>query len=114
MKTEKLSGDISTAYGQALSTPVKYEGSVSLYETPDEVRAANDWPSNDEIVNFVNRNRSANERQKLMKAALDAAGYKKPTLEDPAVQFATIVKALVASGKTQEQAEQIARASLGQ
>jgi hypothetical protein len=77
------------------------------------VRTANDWPSNDEIVNQVNANRKANERQKLMKAALDAAGIQKPTLEDPAEQYKQMVKILVLSGKDNATAEKIARASLG-
>ena len=113
MKTETLSGTIETAYGKPLKTPVKYSGEVNLYETADEVRTANDWPSNDEVINFVNQNRKANERQKLMKAALDAAGIQKPTLEQPEEQFKQMVKILTAAGKEEATAKQIANATLG-
>jgi hypothetical protein len=113
MKTEKVSGNIETAYGQTLKTPVKYEGVADLYETPDEVRAANDWPSNDEIVSFVNRNRVQNQRAKLMKSALDAAGILKPTLEDPREQFKQMVKILTTAGKDEATAKTIANTTLG-
>lgn len=113
MKNEKLAGTIENAYGKALKTPVRYEGPVSLYETPDEVRTANDWPSNDEIVSYVNANRKANERQKLMKSALDAAGIQKPTLEDPSEQFKQMVKILTTAGKDEATARNIAKATLG-
>ena len=113
MKNERLSGTIENAYGKALKTPVKYDGPVSLYEKPEEVKEANDWPSNDEIVNYVNANRKANERQKSMKAALDAAGIQKPTLEDPEEQFKQMVKILTTAGKDEATAKQIANATLG-
>lgn len=113
MKNETLKGTMDNAYGKALPKPVSYEGSLELYETPDEVRAANDWPSNDEIVSVVNANRKANARQKFMKAALDAAGIQKPTLEDPAEQFKQMVKILVTAGKDEATAAQLANATLG-
>lgn len=113
MKTEKLSGKIENAYGSALATPVPYDGTVEIYETYAEVEAAKELPSNDETVSFVNQKRKAAKRQALMSAALEAAGIKKPTLEDPQVQFSTIVKALVAAGKSDGEAKAIANASLG-
>ena len=113
MKQETLSGTMENAYGKPLKTAVKYSGPVDLYETPEEVKSANDWPSNDEIVKSVNEARKANQRQKLMKSALDAAGIQKPTLEDPEVQFSSMLKILIAAGKDEATAKQIANATLG-
>jgi hypothetical protein len=113
MKVDTIKGTIETAYGSTLKEPVKYEGQVDLYETVEEIKAANDWPSNDEIVSFVNRNRVANQRAKLMKAALDAAGIQKPTLEDPMEQFKQMVKILVTAGKDETTARTIANTTLG-
>lgn len=113
MTKETVQGTINTAYGNTLSKPVAYEGSVDLYETVEEVKAANDWPSNDEIVTIVNRNRVANARQKFMTAALDAAGIKKPGLDDPQEAFKQMVKILTATGKDEATARGIANATLG-
>lgn len=121
MKTEKFSGSIENAYGKPLPSPVNFEGNYEAYESIDEIRSANDFPSNDDVVDFVNNKRKASARQKAMQSALDAAGYEKPTLEtDEDLQVATIVKALLArrdkDGKpvhTKESATQTARATLG-
>src|SRR5215510_5768378 len=97
MKTETFAGSIENAYGKPLPKPVAFEGNFEAYENIDEIRAANDFPSNDDVVDFVNNKRKASARQKSMQAALDAAGYEKPTLEtDEDLQIATIVKALLA------------------
>jgi hypothetical protein len=113
MKTEKFSGTIENAYGQTLPNAVKFEGSYEAYENIDEIKAANDMPNNDEIVSFVNARRKANKRQQAMTAALDAAGIQKPTDENPEVALKNMVKILKAQGKTDAQAEQIAKSVLG-
>ena len=121
MQTEKFEGTIEQAYGKAVSPAVNFEGDYTKYENIDEIRTANDFPSNDDVVNFVNAKRKANARQKAMQAALDAAGYEKPTLEnDEDLQVKTIVKALLARKNadgtpvhTQDSAEKAAKATLG-
>jgi len=113
MKNETYKGTIESAYGNILATALKFEGQFEAYETIDELKTANDMPSNDEIVKFVNDKRKANARQKSMQAALDAAGIAKPTLENPEVQFKSMVKILVANGKSETEAKAIASAALG-
>lgn len=113
MKTETFSGTIENAYGNPLPSPVKFNGNFSAYETIEEVRTANVFPSDKEIIAFINSKEKANERQKSMTAALTAAGIQKPTLEDPAVQYRDMVKILTVSGKSQAEAEKVAAAVLG-
>lgn len=113
MKSETFSGTIENAYGQKLDTPIAFEGTYNAFETYQEVVEAGEVPSNDEIVKVVNAKIKANERQKAMQKALDDAGIKKPTLEDPQVQLSTMVKVLRAAGKSEEEATQQARALLG-
>lgn len=114
MKTEKFSGTIENAYGQQLPAPVKFEGQFDAFETYAEIQAANELPSNDEVVSFVNTRRKNNARQKAMTQALEAAGIVKPTLEtSPELRLKTIKDALVAAGKSEAEAEAIAKASLG-
>lgn len=113
MKTETFSGTIESAYGSTLPSAVKFNGDFQAYETYEEAQSAQDLPSRDEQLALINNKRKANARQKSMQAALDAAGISKPTLEDPQVQLKTIIKALVASGKDEATATQIAEVTLG-
>lgn len=113
MKTEVLEGTIENAYGKKLDTPVNYKGEFQAYETAQEVRTANDMPSDDEVVSFRNQQKRAATRQKLMQDALDKAGIKKPTLENsPELRYKSIFDALVASGKSTTEADAIAKAAL--
>ena len=114
MKTEKFSGTIESAYGKPVSPAIKFEGEYSAFESVEEVRTKNEYPSDDEVVTFVNNKKKANARQKAMQAALDAAGYEKPTLEtDPQLQLRTLYKVFIASGKSETEARALASSTLG-
>lgn len=113
MKTETFSGNIENAWGKPVNPPLKFNGSYEAFTSIEELREKNEYPKDDEIVSFVNARRKANERQKVMNAALEAAGYEKPTLEnDKGLQFRTMVKTLIAGGKSEDEAKAIAQ-SLG-
>lgn len=113
MKAEKLEGVMESAYGAKLETAIKYAGEFQAYETHAEIVAANDLPSHDEVVSFRNQQRRAAARQRLMTEALDAAGIKKPTLENSAdLRYKSIYDALIAAGKSATEAEAIAKAAL--
>jgi hypothetical protein len=113
MKTETFDGKMESAYGRALPSAIPFEGSFEAYETYEEITAANDLPSHDDILSFVNTKRKSNARQKAMTAALDAAGINKPTLDDPQVQLRTMIKVLVASGRNEAEATTLAENTLG-
>ncbi len=114
MKSETYSGTIESAYGSPLPTALKFNGTFEAFETLDEVRSANEYPTDVDILAFVNGKRKANARQKSMQAALDAAGIVKPTLEnDVQLQLRTMLKVLIASGKSEPEARQTAEAVIG-
>lgn len=115
MKTETFKGTIESAYGKPVSPALAFTGDFQAFETVSELRDKNEYPTDDEIVSFVNNKRKANKRQQVMQATLDAAGYEKPTLEtDTDLQVKGMVKSLVASGKyTEEQAIAFAKNALG-
>lgn len=113
MKSEKFSGTMESAYGKVLPSKLTFSGTYDAYENIQEVRDAKDEPSDDEVVNFVNSKRKAAARQKSMNDALEAAGIQKPTLEDPQVQLATIIKALRAAGRSEAEATALAESTLG-
>lgn len=85
MKTEAFSGKVESAYGNQLEKAVAFSGNYEAFETYDEVAKANELPSNDEVVTFVNNRRKANAKAKAMTAALDAAGIQKPDPNSPEV-----------------------------
>lgn len=113
MKNERFSGTIESAYGKPVSPALKFDGTYDAYESVEEIKSKNDYPSDDEIVAFKNNQRKANARQKAMQAALDAAGYEKPTLEnDRALQVRTLVKVFLAAGKSEAEATALAESTL--
>jgi hypothetical protein len=92
-RTENFSGTIETAYGNKLATELKYEGSYEHLLTVDAIPADEVLQPKD-ILATVNNKRKAAARQAAMQKALDGAGIKKPTLDDPAVQLSEMVKIL--------------------
>lgn len=112
MKTETFKSEVATAYGNRLPKPIPVSGSYEAFETADEVRSAQEWPSDAEVVTYVNNVRKQNARAKATTEALTAAGINKPTLDDAEFRLSEMIKILVKAGKSQEQAEQIARANL--
>jgi len=89
---ETFSGVVENAYGEKLSTPVKFAGSFDAFKNVAGVREKNEYPSDDEIVSFVNNKRKANARQKSMTEALEAAGISKPDPNDPKVVLARMIR----------------------
>jgi hypothetical protein len=114
MKDVTFTATTETAYGKPLPTPIKYSGSYKAFETITEVRNVGEFPSDDEVVTFVNNKRKAAARQKSLTAALEAAGYEKPTLEnDPQLQLKTLYKVYIAAGKSDDEARALASSTLG-
>lgn len=111
--TKNLTGTIETAYGKTLDRPLPYSGEATQYESVAEAKEAGVWPSEKEILKSVNADLVQAGTAAARKSALDAAGIKAPTAEDPEVAFKILVKTMVAQGKSQEAAEQLAKQMLG-
>lgn len=113
---ETFSGKMSSAYGNDLATPIPFSGHYTKFDTIDEVRAAGEYPSDKEVLGFVNARTKAKEVQKARTSALDDAGIKAPTNEDPRVALRNIVSALMAQNKSlsEDDATAMAKGILGQ
>lgn len=92
MKSETFKGSVESAYGQQLPKAVEFSGSYEAFENYDEIKAANELPSNDEIVTIVNAKRKAAARAKATTEALQAAGVEKPDPNSPAIAIERMVK----------------------
>lgn len=112
METEKFSGETESAWGVPIPKLV-YNAEVEKFSNINEVRAANEYPKDTEVVDFVNAKRKANARQKAMVQAWIDAGYQKPTLANsPAKRFYDMVEILESAGKSNAEARAVAGATL--
>jgi hypothetical protein len=95
MTTETFKGTVESAYGKQLPAAVAFSGSYEAYQTYDEVKAANDVLSNEEMLAVVNAKRKASARAKATVEALQAAGIEKPDANSPETIKANMVKMLM-------------------
>ena len=126
MKTEKVSGVATRAYGKALDeldnesgtrlaadTKIPFEGLAQLFTTPAEMREQGAWPTDKKILQLVNRTIKAKARNKAQTDAFDALGIIKPDEKNsPEVRLKNMVKMLLASDYTPEDAQREARRML--
>lgn len=104
-----------SAYKKKLEKPLKYSGDYKAYESIEEVRAANDFPSDKEIVRLKNAAQLAKAKAAAKTAGLDAIGVVKSTIEnDKQMALREFVKVLMSSKKyTLEAARALAAQHLG-
>jgi adenine-specific DNA methylase len=95
MQTETFKATVSSAYGESLPKAIAVTGSFDAFESYDELKGANELPSNDEVVAFVNAKRKANARAKATTEALEAAGISKPDPNSPDVLKSSMIKNLM-------------------
>jgi hypothetical protein len=118
MKIEVFEGTADTAHGKKLEQTLKFEVRASLYETYQEMVAANDTLSEQEQLDKRNAERRNAATAKSRNAAFDAAGFVKPTIEnDEQLRIRSVIKTLMLPRtgkptKTFEEAKAIAEASL--
>lgn len=114
-KTIDFTAVAEKAYKKTLETPIPYSGNYSAYTDIAEVRAANDMPSDAEVLKFRNTERKTKARQAALTAALDAAGIVKPTEEnDDQLRLKNMFKTLMSSKRyTEAQARELAATTLG-
>jgi hypothetical protein len=114
--TEKpVKGRIDNQWDKPIVPALTYSGMAKQFATIEEVKLAGAWPNEKSILKMVNAKEVAKKRAELIKAALDAAGIKAPTLEDDSEAIKATAKVLMARKKaeTQEEAEAMAREILG-
>jgi len=115
-ETTTVEGTIENAFGRKLDKPLNYKGEyrklLSFDAIPDNERL-----SEKDILGVVNEARKANARQKAMAESLEDAGIKKPVVGPSAeglIEAARVmVKTLVATGKSESDAIQLAETMLG-
>lgn len=111
-KVQEKRAAVETYFGQPVVPAVKFEYTYVELGKGDEI-PADEMPDAEDLLSFVNQKRNAKARSAAQAEAMDAAGWKKPTLESADVRFAQMVKILKAAGNTQDQAEQMAHQVLG-
>lgn len=127
MKNKPVSGTVKSQWGVTFPVAVDYAGSIPVYQSHEEIVAANDLPNNDEIVRARNAQRVAQKRAKLTADAIEAAAiafaaanpegtvnpYIQPTTENsPRLRWINIYESVLAHNKDEDKARQIATAAL--
>lgn len=126
MTTKPVKGVATRAYGKALDeldnesgtrlaadTKIPFEGLAQQYSTKDELVQAGLWPTDKKIVQLYNRTLVAKAVNKARTDAFDALGIIKPDEKnDPQVRLKNMVKMLIASDYTPEEANTEARRML--
>jgi hypothetical protein len=117
VKKDTFKATITTAHGNPLPKSVGDNGKLTIsgefdvYETVDDVRTAYAKPG--EFDKFVIDSASAAAKASAVAQArteaLDAAGIKAPKMEESReMQIKSIMRGLVASGKSEEEARKVA------
>lgn len=115
MKPETVDVKIDSYQGRSdwpgFTFPIEDKAEVELFENVGELRAAGAFPSDADVLDMVNTNRRNAARAKkyqeitkaLKSAYEDSADYKRKNL----------VKAMLAAGFSQDEAEAMAASKLG-
>jgi hypothetical protein len=112
-KTGKATAKV--AYGKTLSTPIDYVFDWDEYADNDEMARANDLLTLDEQRKTRNTDRKSTARQASLTVALEAAGIKKPDINnDPQLRLRNMVTILMAgeNGLDEATARQVASSTL--
>jgi hypothetical protein len=115
MITKTGKATAKTAYGKVLDEAIPYEYSYDAYANYDEVVAAKDELTHDEVVKVRNTERQNNARQAALTAQLTARNILKPTLEnDEQHRLKEMLKVLMSSKKySEDEARELAATTLG-
>ncbi len=119
MKTNKVEGEITSAFGKPVSPALKFVANYETYESWDELKRVKDGPLTEkEQVAVRNAEAKANAVSAARAAVLEENEIKAPAKDDPNVIFDNVVKQLLITppGKTprtKEQAETMAEGMLG-
>lgn len=112
MKDVTRKATVQTVYGQTLAEAIEFEFTFSELQKGDTI-PADETPDADDLRTFVNTRRASKARSEKQNEIVAGLGIAKPTLENPDVALATMIKVLVAQGKTPADANQLARTMLG-
>ncbi len=106
MARETFGFTISTAYGKELTSPIDATAEYEKFESFGDV-TEKQKPDEKDMLNFVNARNKASARASETLKQLEAAGHKKPTLEDSEeMRYNQILKALLAGKVTEDVAKQ--------
>lgn len=106
MKTVTKSATVTTAFGEELKTPLKFNYTFEELEEGDKLPRE---MTAEEVRDFFNTKAIASARAAEQTKQLKLAGYEpKPLAENPAQQWRNFVKNLIATGKSQKDSEAMA------
>jgi hypothetical protein len=116
METKTFKATAESAYGNELPNPVEYTYDVNILQAVSEIPVEEQLSASD-ILLVVNNKRKASARQSAMLKAFDKVGIKAPKVDSTAegilVAAKQTLKTLIATGKSEDEAKQMAAALFG-
>lgn len=111
-KTTRKKATVTTAFGSPLGEAVEFTYDYQELQKGDEI-PPKEVLDEEDIRIAVNAKRNAAARSKAQSDAFKAANISAPTLEDADFRLKQMVKVLIAAGRSEADAEQVAKSALG-
>jgi hypothetical protein len=106
MTKQNGTGKVEEYQGEKLNPAIDYDYEFSKYDTLVEAKASEDWPSDNEVLKWVNQTAERTAKASAYQKAV--ADKKKEYEKSDAFTRKEMIKLLVLRGKSQAEAEKIA------
>jgi len=110
MTAKTGNGQVEEYQGQVQNPPIAYTFEYNVYDNLTEAKGSEDWPSDNEILKWVNQTAERSAKAGAYQKA--TAELKKAYEASPAFKQAQFVKSAMAMGFSQDEAESLAKSKI--
>ena len=103
------SGEVQEFDGKALDTPIQYSFTYNVYENLADAKSSEDWPSDNEVLKWINQNAERSAKSTAYQAATKTLRDAK--LASPEYKLEQLIKQAMAMGLARDAAEAFARST---
>jgi len=111
MRWEEFTGKVEEYQGKKLDSPIEYSGKAAVYTNVAAAKASEDWPNESGILKVVNNKLLTAEKASAYQAATKSLKEAYEKSDD--FKRAGLIKAAMAAGFSQAEAEALAASKLG-
>lgn len=110
MTSKTGNGTVEEYQGKPVSPVITYNFDYSVYDNLTEARASEDWPSDNEVLKWVNQTAERSAKASSYQKAV--AELKKAYEASPEFRQAQFVKSAIAMGFSADEAEALAKSKI--
>ncbi len=111
MRWEEFTGKVEEYQGKKLDTPISYSGKAAVYTNVNAAKASEDWPNDGGVLKMVNNRLLTAEKASAYQGATKSLKEAYEKSDD--FKRNGLVKAAMAAGFSQAEAEALAASKLG-